>query len=145
MSGLVRFGISMEEDLLRKFDEVIKEKRYANRSEAIRDLVRDYLVKRYIDKQRSEGGGAGRVVGTLTLIYNHEVRELTDRLTSIQHDHHEHIVSTLHVHLDHHHCLEVLVVRGNLEDVQGIADQLVGMKGVLQGKLTLTTTDFRSV
>ena len=106
MAGVTRFGVSLDERLLAKFDRLIGGKGYANRSEAIRDLIRESLVR-----EQWELGDVD-AVGTLTLIYDHETRELEERLTELQHAHYQAIVSTLHVHLDPHHCLEVLVLRG---------------------------------
>ena len=130
----VRFGVSADVRLLEKFDEMITEKCYANRSEAIRDLIRDQLVEFAWSKSQEE------VVGTLTLVYNHESRELSDKLTRLQHQHHTAIISTLHVHLDEHNCLEVLVMRGESKIIKNLADKLIGTKGVKHGKLTMSTT-----
>ncbi len=134
MGELVRFGISMDEQLLDRFDELIARKGYANRSEAIRDLIRNALV----EDQWSRGDE--ETVGTVTLVYDHHVRDLADKLTEHQHDHHDAIISALHVHLDHDHCLEVVVVRGPAERVRRLADELIGTKGVKHGKLVTTTT-----
>lgn len=131
---LIRFGVSADARLLEKFDEMIAEKCYANRSEAIRDLIRDQLVEFAWTKSQEE------VVGTLTLVYNHESRDLSDKLTRLQHHHHSAIISTLHVHLDEHNCLEVLVMRGESKIIKSLADKLIGTKGVKHGKLTMSTT-----
>lgn len=133
-TGLQRFGISMESPLLAQFDENIKAKGYTNRSEAIRDLIRDYLVE---EKWQSEDGPA---VGTVTLVYNHHLREMSDRLTDLQHQYHQQIISVLHVHLDAHNCLEVMVVHGNKSEIQAIAGRLSSLKGVKHCKLVTTTT-----
>lgn len=133
MSGIVRFGVSVEGRLLREFDRVAARKGYTNRSEALRDLIRDVLVERQWEEDQA-------TVGTITLVYDHHVRTLKDRLTAIQHDAQALIVSGLHVHLDHDHCLEVLVVRGRSGELRRIADRLIGAKGVKHGKLTMTTT-----
>lgn len=130
----IRFGVSADARLLEKFDKMIIEKGYATRSEAIRDLIRDQLVDFAWTEQNED------VVGTLTLVYNHESRELTERLTEIQHQHHSSIISTLHVHLDEHNCLEVLVMKGKSKYVKSIADKLISTKGVKHGKLTVSTT-----
>lgn len=132
--SLTRFGISLEEDLLRQFDQLIGRKGYSNRSEAIRDMIRDSLVKQEWEEGNRE------TVGAITLVYSHDTRELTDTLTNMQHHFHTATVSTLHVHLDEHNCLEVLVVRGKGKDIKKIADRLIGTKGVKHGKLTITTT-----
>lgn len=132
--SIVRFGISLDEGLLRKFDRLIKKKGHANRSEAIRDLIRDDLVREQWE------AGTEETAGTITLVYSHDTRELTKNLNDLQHTHHANIVSTMHIHLDGHNCLEVLVVRGKAMDIKMIADRLIGTRGVLHGKLTLTTT-----
>lgn len=134
MSKLVRFGISMDNRLLKRFDLMITQKGYSNRSEAIRDLIRDQLVDATWKEENKE------VVGTITLVYNHEVRELTDRLIDIQHQFCSRIISSVHVHLDEHNCLEVLIVRGKGRDLKHIAEKLIGIKGVKHGKLLTTTT-----
>jgi CopG family nickel-responsive transcriptional regulator len=129
-----RFGVSIEDGLLRRFDRLLDEKGYRNRSEAIRDLIRDLIVTEQWEI------GTEETAGTITLVYSHDTRELTDTLTDIQHQYHATVVSTTHIHLDHHHCLEVLIVRGKGKDIRRIADRLIGTKGVMHGKLTLTTT-----
>ncbi|HOP39968.1 MAG TPA: nickel-responsive transcriptional regulator NikR [Geobacteraceae bacterium] len=134
MAETVRFGISIDDKLLKSFDKLIEEKGYLNRSEAIRDLIRASLVELKWEK------GDDETVGTVTLVYNHHVRDLADKLTEQQHSYHSQIVSTLHVHLDAHNCLEVLVVRGKAGEVKKIADELIGVKGVKHGKLVMTTT-----
>jgi CopG family nickel-responsive transcriptional regulator len=131
---LERFGVSIPSGLLARFDAQITRKGYSNRSEVLRDLIRDRLV------EEEWKAGKGEVVGTVTLVYDHHVRELTRRLTELQHHHHGEILSTLHIHLDEHHCLEVLAVRGKAGVVRGIADRLIGTKGVKHGKLVTTTT-----
>ncbi|HPD16878.1 MAG TPA: nickel-responsive transcriptional regulator NikR [Planctomycetota bacterium] len=133
MGELVRFGVSLEEPLLRDFDRLIEEKGYPSRSEALRDLIRDYLVQADWSKL------SGEQVATLTLVYNHEYRELTDKLTDLQHDAHGLVVCATHVHLTAHTCLEVIVLRGPAADLVRIADKLVATRGVQHGKLTMTT------
>ncbi len=133
MSELVRFGVSLEEDLLQEFDRKIDEKGYPSRSEALRDLIRDYLVQ--ADWSRL----SGEQVATLTLVYNHEYREITDRLTDMQHDSHGLVVCATHVHLTAHTCLEVIVLRGAAGEIARIADKLLATRGVQHGKLTMTT------
>ena len=139
MDDVVRFGVSMDSGLLKQFDKYINQKGYANRSEAIRDLIRSNLV------EEEWKVGTGETVGTITIIYNHHKRELTDTLTNIQHKYHASMISTMHVHLDSHNCLEVLVVKGKAREIKIIADRLIGTKGVMHGKLTTTTLgkDFR--
>ena len=133
MAGLVRFGISIPGPLLESFDALNAGTGYANRSEAIRDLIRNRLV------DAAWEGGTGEMIGTFTMVYDHHVHELGDALTAIQHQHHGVILSTLHIHLDAHLCLEVLVLRGSAEVVKRIADILTGMRGVRHGKLTVTS------
>ena len=133
MAKLVRFGVSLDHRLLDDFDTLIARKGYLNRSEAIRDLIRDNLVERQWNENEE-------TVGTVTIVYDHHVRALTDKLTGLQHDYQHLIVSGMHVHLDHDHCLEVLVVRGRGSEVRKVADVLIGTKGVKHGKLATTTT-----
>lgn len=133
MKKLVRFGVSLDQKLLQTFDRHIERRRYTNRSEALRDLIRDNLVGEEWDENKD-------TVGTITFVYDHHVRDLTAKLTDIQHDHQGRILSGMHVHLDHDHCLEVLVVKGRGSDIKQVADALVSVKGVKHGKLTMTTT-----
>lgn len=133
MGELTRFGVSLDEKLLRHFDRLIVRKGYANRSEAIRDLIREALVREQWEI------GAEDAVGTITLVYDHDTRDLSDKLTDLQHAHYESIVSTLHVHLDPHHCLEVLVLRGTARALKEIADRLIGTRGVKHGTFSATT------
>jgi CopG family nickel-responsive transcriptional regulator len=133
MSGLSR-GVAIDTDLLSKFDQLIEQRGYTNRSEAFRDLIRDELVEKTWESPASP------VVGTVTLMYDHHVRMLSDKLTDIQHGFHRSILSTLHVHLDHDYCLEVPVVRGKSAEVRKVADVLISTKGVKHGRLTITTT-----
>lgn len=134
MSELIRFGVSIPDRLLMDFDRLIAQKGYPNRSEAIRDLIRDSLVKKAWSEGKKE------MVGTITLVYSHNTRELSRILTKMQHDHYQTILSTLHIHLDEHNCLEVLVVKGKGGEIERISDRLIGTKGVKHGKLSLTTT-----
>jgi len=134
MSDLSRIGVAIDSHLLDKFDRLIAQRGYANRSEAFRDLIRDELVEKTWESPESN------VVGTVTLVYNHHVRLLGEKLTSLQHDFHHSILSTLHIHLDHDNCLEVLVVRGKSSEVRKVADVLISTKGVKHGRLTITTT-----
>jgi CopG family nickel-responsive transcriptional regulator len=134
MSGLSRIGVAIDSDLLDKFDRLIAQRGYTNRSEAFRDMIRDELVEKAWESPES------KVVGTVTLVYDHHVRLLSEKLTDIQHGFHRSILSTLHVHLDRDHCLEVLVVRGRAADVRGVADALISAKGVKHGRLTITTS-----
>lgn len=132
--AITRFGISLEKALIEGFDNLIKKKGYSNRSEAIRDLIRDSLVM-----EEWEAGNV-ETVGTITLVYSHHTRELADTLTDLQHHYHTSIISAMHIHLDEHNCLEVIIVKGKAKDIKTIADRLIGTKGVKHGKLSLTTT-----
>ena len=134
MSDLSRVGVAIDSDLLSKFDELIEKRGYTNRSEAFRDLIRDELIEKTSESPEAS------VVGTVTLVYDHHVRQLNEKLTDMQHDHHRSILSTLHVHLDHDNCLEVIVVRGKAGSVRQIADALISTKGVKHGRLTITTS-----
>jgi len=131
MSELSRIGVAIDSDLLEKFDRLLARRGYENRSEAFRDLIRDELI------EESWKSPDAPVVGTVTLLYDHHVRLLNEKLTDLQHEHHKSILSTLHVHLDHDHCLEVLVVKGKAATVQKIADTLISTKGVKHGRLTI--------
>ncbi len=133
MGETLRFSVSMDEELLGKFDQLTKRREYENRSESLRDIIRDALVKEEW-KQNEE------IVGTITLVYDHHKRELMQQLTSIQHDLLGSVLSTLHVHLDHHNCLEVIVVRGRAKQVQKLTNRLLKIKGVKHGKLSASTT-----
>ena len=134
MSELNRIGVAIDGDLLDKFDRLIAQRGYTNRSEAFRDLIREELVEKAWESPDSH------VVGTVTLVYDHHVRLLSEKLTGIQHDFHHSILSTLHVHLDHDNCLEVLVLRGRASEVRKVADALISTKGVKHGRLTMTSS-----
>ena len=134
MSELSRIGVAIEAALLKKFDRLIQSRGYTNRSEAFRDLIRGKLVEEQWERPESN------VVGTVTLVYDHHVRLLNEKLTDMQHSHFHHILSTMHVHLDHDNCLEVLVVKGKASAVKKIADALISTKGVKHGRLTITST-----
>lgn len=134
MPDLIRFGISMEKDLLGRLDQEIVKRGYPNRSEAIRDLIRNQLVEIDWSQEKEE------VAGTITIIYNHHVRGLSDLLLEMQHDHHHMIISVMHVHLEHEHCLEVMVIKGMASEAKELAGRLIGVKGVKHGKLTITST-----
>jgi CopG family transcriptional regulator, nickel-responsive regulator len=133
MAALSRIGIAIDENLLARFDRFIAKQGYTNRSEAFRDLIRDRLVTAAVETPKTP------VVGTITLIYDHHSRLLPEKLTNLQHDHHELIISTTHVHLDHNTCLEVLVVKGASKQVQKLSDLLVGAKGVQHGRLVMSS------
>jgi CopG family transcriptional regulator, nickel-responsive regulator len=130
---LSRLGVSVPAALLESFDALLVRKGYSSRSEAYRDLMRDALIAEFVAKPNQQ------VIGTLTLIYDHHVRQVNDRLIELQHKHHDQIVSTIHVHLDHANCLEVLILKGKASEVQKLGDSLIATKGVRHGKMTLTT------
>lgn len=134
MDIITRFGVSLETDLLEKFDSLIEKTGYSSRSEAIRDLIRERLVSEEWKDEEKE------TVGILGLVYNHEIRELTEALTKIQHRYINIIVSSTHIHLDHHNCLEVVVLRGKSSLIKRIADELMSTRRVKHGKLIMTTT-----
>ena len=134
MSSIMRFGVSIDGSLIKKFDTLIGRKGYATRSEAIRDMIRDTLVEQEWEAGKQE------TVGTITIVYNHHTRELEHALTDMQHKSFHQIISALHVHLDAHNCLEVLVVKGKSHEIKRISDRLIGTRGVKHGKLTMTTT-----
>jgi CopG family nickel-responsive transcriptional regulator len=135
MSDLVRFSVAIPEDLLMQFDNLVARRGLAkNRSEVIRDLIRDALVDEEWDDPLQE------IVGTLTLVFNHHASDLQNKLDQIQHAHHEKIISAMHIHLDAHNCLETIVLRGRSDEIRGIAENILGVKGVKHGRLTTTTT-----
>ncbi len=129
----MRFGVSLEKELLKRFDLDIREKKYPNRSEAIRDLIREDLVKAEWQENKE-------IVGAITLIYDHHKRELVNKLMDIQHDFGGIIISSQHIHLDHNNCLEIIAVKGSSKDAQKLADSLKSVKGVKHGTLSLSTT-----
>jgi CopG family transcriptional regulator, nickel-responsive regulator len=135
MADLSRIGVSIDTALLSRFDTYISDKGYDNRSEAFRDLIRDQLVNSVVIADNAF------VVGTVTLIYDHHARLLPEKLADLQHDHHELIISTLHAHLDHETCLEVVILRGKSKDVQRLADQLISTKGVQHGRLVMSSPE----
>ena len=133
MSELVRFGVSLEKPLLDRFDVLSRAKQYTNRSEALRDLIRRELVQR-------EWREGGEVAGAVTLIYDHHQRDVLSKVTDTQHGFQGVIISTQHIHLDHHNCLEIVAARGNAEDVQRLADALRSIKGVRHATLSMSST-----
>ena len=134
MEKTVRFSVSMSPELLKKFDRTLKERMYKNRSKAIRDLVREFIVEQEWERAEKE------VMGSLTLLYNHETRGLVDRLIDLQHEKYSNIISSMHVHIDERNCIEVLVIKGPPEEVKRISDRLLSCKGVKHGKLVMTST-----
>ena len=134
MGRLVRFSVAMDEDLLARFDDLVGRRgNVVNRSEAVRDLVRDALVDAEWEDSAEE------IVGTITMVFDHHASDLSEKLVSLQHAHHDRIISSMHVHLDAHNCLEVIAVKGTSGQVRAIADGLLGTKGVKHGKLVSTT------
>ena len=133
MGDLVRTGLSLEQDLLSRFDQAIGRKHYQNRSEAIRDLIRDYLVAEEVDKNVD-------VVGTLTLIYDHHRPNLTEKLVEAQHRAGGKVLAATHVHLDHHNCLEVIIMKGRGGDLKDLANGILSLRGVKHGQLVITST-----
>jgi len=130
---LKRFGVSLPENLIKQFDRLIKKKNYQNRSEAIRDLIRNELVKEEIKKDQ-------QVAGVLNILYDHHKSTLSEKLNSLQHDYYKSIISTTHIHLDHDNCLEVVVLKGKAKDIKDFADKIISIKGVKHGGLHLTST-----
>jgi CopG family nickel-responsive transcriptional regulator len=132
MAGLMRFGVSLEKKLLEDFDRLIARKKYSNRSEAIRDLIRDSFVKEEWEKGEE-------VAGAISIVYDHHKRELMDVIVDIQHKYHDMIVASQHAHLDHHNCLEVVIVKGKSDRIKTLSDKLRAVKGVKHGALSITT------
>lgn len=132
MEEVVRFGVSMPTTLLERFDRIIKVKGYTNRSEAIRDMIRDTIVE-------NEWMENKEVVGTITIVYDHHKKGVMEKLTDLQHIHHDRIASSTHIHLDHENCLEVIVVRGKPTEIKELADNMVALRGVKHGKLVITS------
>jgi CopG family nickel-responsive transcriptional regulator len=135
MSDLRRFGVAIEPELLDQFDSLMAQRGYTNRSEAFRDLARAELVKDSAEKANSS------VVGTVTIVYDHHVRMLSEKLTELQHQHHHCVVSSMHVHLDHARCLEVIVLRGRSKEVRQTANLLISTKGVTHGNLIVAMAE----
>lgn len=133
MSELIRFGVSLEKELLDKFDKLIRQENYPNRSEAFRDLIREKLVK-------IEWKKGNDVAGVITIVYDHHKRDLLNNLTDVQHDYHNLIISTQHIHLDHNNCLEIIVVKGKSSEINELTNKLKSAKGVKYGQLSMATT-----
>lgn len=129
---IIRFGVSIEPDLLKKFDKITKKEGYANRSEAIRDLIRKNLVNEKIQNHNAEA------IGTLTMIYDHHTGNLTNKLLDLQHHHHKEILTTTHIHVDHENCLEVLVLKGKVGNIEKLSDNIKSLKGIKHGELVIT-------
>jgi CopG family nickel-responsive transcriptional regulator len=133
MSEIVRFGVSLDKALLNRFDRLIREKRYASRSEAFRDMIRQELVRKEWQENRE-------VAGAITFIFDHHQRDLLNKLTDIQHDFQKLIISTQHIHLDHDNCLEIVAVKGKARDVSRLSDMLTAIKGIRHGSLSMSST-----
>lgn len=131
--SLLRFGISMPTEMSTKFDLLIKKKKYSNRSEAIRDLIRRFLIEDEIMYN-------GEVIGVVSILYNHHQRELGEKLTAVQHEYHHLVLSAMHIHLDHDNCVEVIITRGHSQKIKNLAETLIATKGVKHGSLDLTST-----
>lgn len=130
---LIRFSVSMEQQLLERFDDYLRRRGYSNRSEAVRDLIRNGLVSEEWEQD-------GNVVGVVTLVYNHHQPQLQEKITELQHAFHHQITSTTHVHMDHDNCLEVTIVKGRASQVRELAEQLIALRGVKNGHLTMSST-----
>ena len=130
---LRRFSVSLEEELLEQFDSYIRERGYVNRSEAVRDLIRKEVISEEWEQD-------GDVAGVVTLVYNHHQPQLQEKITAIQHDYYTLITSTTHVHMDHHNCLEVIIVKGKASRIREMAEKVIAMRGVKNGNLTMTST-----
>ena len=131
---LERIGVSLEDELLEKFDRFIGRQGYTNRSEAIRDLIREKLVQQ--EWSRSEK----KTMGVVSIVYDHHTLELSQKLAELQHDHYASVVASMHVHLDHDNCLEVLILRGKVSEIEALGNSLISTRGVKHGKLVPTTT-----
>ena len=130
---LKRFSVSLKENLLADFDKFIRRCQYGNRSEAVRDLIRKALVLREWEADK-------HVIGVITLVYDHHQHQLQETITQLQHDFHEHIVSTTHVHMDYDNCLEVIIIRGKALQVRELSERLIATKGVKNGDLSMSST-----
>ena len=134
MAKTVRFSISISPSLLEEFDQAIKEKAYKNRSKAIRDLIVNFIVDRAWEKSDRE------VMGSLTVLYDHESRGLVEKLLEIQHERRENIISTMHMHIDERNCMEILAVKGYPKEIRELADRIMSCKGVKHGRLVMSIT-----
>lgn len=131
MGRVVRFAVSIDEKLLKKFDEYLSRKGYLSRSEAVRDLIRGALIEESVSRDSF-------AFGTITIVYDHHQRELVERITEIEHSYLDNIISTMHIHIDHNHCLEAIAVKGKAGEIKELADKLISLKGVKHGKLVFT-------
>jgi CopG family nickel-responsive transcriptional regulator len=137
MSSLIRTGISLNRELLERFDRMIEQKGYSNRSEAIRDIVRAHFVEEDVVSNKA-------VVATLTLVYDHHQPKLSEQLIEAQHNYKGQVLASTHVHLDHHNCLEVIILKGRGTEAKAFADHLLSLKGVKHGRLVLTNAGTES-
>ena len=133
MDKLTRFGVSMDDKLLKKFDQLIEKKGYSTRSEAIRDLVRE----KFIEENTADSNKV--LFGVLTIVYSHHQNEIDEKLKEFQHDNFKNVISTTHIHITHHDCLEVIILKGKSSKITKIADKVISYKGVKHGKLVLTS------
>jgi CopG family nickel-responsive transcriptional regulator len=131
MGRIVRLTVSLEEKLLEKFEKFIEEKGYLSRSEAIRDLIRAALIEKDLKPESF-------AFGTITVVYDHHQKDLVDKLTEIEHNYLENIISTMHIHIDHHHCLEIIAVKGRVKEIKELTDKITSLKGVKHSKLVFT-------
>jgi CopG family transcriptional regulator, nickel-responsive regulator len=134
MADVERIGVSVDGHLLKRFDRLLEKRGISNRSEAIRDLIRDHLVEAELDEDVM-------AMGSVTIVYDHQTRALASGLTKLQHHHSHHVISSMHVHIDEKHCMEIIVLKGRTGELRHIADRLIGAKGVLHGKLVTTSVD----
>lgn len=132
MSKLVRFGVSLEEDLLTRFDRLIKQRKYTNRSEALRDMIREELVKKEWTENKE-------VTGAISLVYDHHTRELVTKVLDVQHDYHTCILSSQHIHLDHHNCFEIVVTKGKAKEIENLFQKLKSIKNVKHAGFMMAT------
>ncbi len=133
MSDIIRFGVSIDQDLLENYDRLIAERGYATRSEALRDLIREALIQQKIEMETGT-----KVLGSLTLVYDHHARNLSQEMAEIQHNFHDLVLSVMHLHVSHEDCMEVIALRGVVADVVELANGLLSLKGIKNGKLFLT-------
>jgi len=133
LSELIRFGVSIDQNLLENFDRLNSERGYATRSEALRDLIREALIQ-----QKIETDSATKVLGSLTLVYDHHARNLSQEMGAIQHDFHENILSVMHLHVSHDDCMEIIAVSGIVSEIVNLSNRLLSLKGIKNGKLFLT-------
>ncbi len=129
---VIRFGVSLDKELLEELDNYVKKNQFANRSQAIRQLIKNQLVKQQWDSN-------DEVAGAVSLVYNHHKRDLLNKLANIQHDFNDVILATQHFHLDHENCLEIIAIKGNAEKLTLLANKLIAIKGIQHGNLTISS------